>query len=544
MDSTTVPPSSASSPNKPMAVNSTTLTLLALVAALTDPRRRREAARELAQHMGATDLLLFIRDAEIALLLPAPGFPQTLPHGRLWHAFLAETVKAGQWSAQLPFPDAMTMQRVTGLATGEQVVLVLLGEKVHSDEVAVMTTLLPLLEAMLQGEQATLAAQAATSLARTSAEEAAVLTAALDGVRSELERTLAETDTIIDAIPDAVFVYDTAGHIVRVNAGGASMLEVTPEQARDIFSIATLCSADGTPIPLEEYAFVQALHGFTRTDRRCLLRWREKDKTMHLLVSAAPVRNSVGTITGAVVIATDITELNRLERQKDEFLGIASHELRTPLTALKGLTQLTHRTLTKAGLPEARSLALMEQAIARMERLIRDFLDISRIEEDRLSLRMEHCNLAELCRQTVEEQQAVSHRQIAMEIPDRPVEVELDAGRIWQVLTNLLSNALKYSQREGRVTLTLTVEAEQVRITVRDEGVGIPPDALPHVFERFYRVTSTRVQSGSEDGFGLGLYICKTIIERHAGRIGVQSQPSQGSAFWFTLPYVQQRTGS
>jgi PAS domain S-box-containing protein len=533
VDSTTVPPSSALFPNNTMLMNRKTL---ALVAVLADPLRRRDAARELALHIGATDLILFILDSEINIFLPAPGFPQTLPHGSLWHAFLAETVKVGQCTATLPFPDATTTQVATGISTGEHVVLVLLGVDVLSEEVAVISTLLPLLEAAFRGEQATLVARATTAIAHKATEEAKSLTVALDGVRGELVRTLAETDTIIESMPDAVFVYDSSGHIVRVNAGGASMLGVAVEQARNIFTFTSLYYPDGSPVPPQEYAYVHALHGRTRTDIRCMLKRLDTGKTMHLLVSAAPIRTVVSEITGAVVIATDITELTRLERQKEDFLGIASHELRTPLTALKGLTQLTHRKLLQAGLPEARSLELMEQAIARMERLIKDFLDISRIEENRLTLRLERCNLQDLCLQTIEEQRAGSNRQIHLQVPDEPVEVEIDADRLRQVLINLLSNALKYSSRESPVTLTLSVEADQAVISVHDEGVGIPPDALPHLFERFYRVAGTNIQSGSEDGFGLGLYICKTIITLHHGQIGVQSLPGQGSTFWFKLP--------
>lgn len=538
MASIIVPPSFASFPNNMDAMHVQRKTL-ALVAALADPLRRQDTARELAWHIGATALIIFMLDVEINRFLPAPGFPQTLPHGQLWHDFLSETVRSGHYEATLPFPDATTLQRATGIAVTEQTVLVLLGTSVVSEEVAAISLLLPLLQAAFQGEQATLAASAATLLARQATEEARALTTALDGVRGELERTLAQTDTIIEAIPDAVFVYDSNGHIVRVNAGGASLLEVPVEQAPHILSIATLCYPDGTPLPLEEYASVQALQGMMRRDMRCLLRRLDTGKTLHLLVSAAPIRTISGEISGAVVIATDITELTRLERQKDEFLGIASHELKTPLTALKGLTELTHRTIAKAGLPEARSLELMKQAIARMERLIRDFLDISRIEEDRLALRLEQYNLADLCLQTVEEQQAVSHRPVQVVVPDGSVEVEIDTERIRQVLLNLLSNALKYSRNNSPVTLTLSIETQWAVVSVHDEGVGIPAEALPHLFERFYRVASTHVQSGSEDGFGLGLYICQTIITRHHGQIGVQSVPGQGATFWFKLPLAR-----
>jgi len=178
----------------------------------------------------------------------------------------------------------------------------------------------------------------------------------------------------------------------------------------------------------------------------------------------------------------------------------------------------------------------MEHSIIRMERLVNDLLDVSRIESGRLALRLEPLDLVSLCRHVAAEQMAASEREIALELPREPTIVRADADRIDQVLANLLSNALKYSPQERPVTLTVRKEAANVVMVIRDEGSGIPQEALPHLFERFYRVPGVQVQSGSGVGLGLGLYITRELVERHGGQIGAESTPGFGTTFSVMLP--------
>ncbi len=234
-------------------------------------------------------------------------------------------------------------------------------------------------------------------------------------------------------------------------------------------------------------------------------------------------------------------ELHRMERQKVDFLNIVSHELKTPLTTIKGMAQLTRRKLERAGEEDAKYLAVMVRSTQRMERLINDLLDISRIEAGKLILRWEHCDLVDLCEQASEEESAAWQRSIELQLPVKPMMVELDAERVRQVMLNLLANAFKYSLPEQKVTLKLSQESNSALVAIQDEGTGIPAEALPHLFERFFRVTDTPVQAGSYVGMGVGLYICQTIIERLHGQIGVQSQLEHGSNFWFKLPLGHSR---
>lgn len=228
-------------------------------------------------------------------------------------------------------------------------------------------------------------------------------------------------------------------------------------------------------------------------------------------------------------------ELVEANRTKDEFMRIAAHELHTPLTSLKLMAQLMRRQLDHSDAPIEKQLLRMERAIERMNQLINDLLDVARIEAGKLELRTGPCSLQDLCQQVIEELALATNRVITLSAPHDPLVVELDADRISQVITNLLSNALKYSPATTSVSLALAQEGEKVILCVRDQGAGIPAEALPHLFDRFYRVPGIEVQSGSGIGLGLGLHICREIVERHGGQIWAESTVGSGSAFYVAL---------
>jgi signal transduction histidine kinase len=234
----------------------------------------------------------------------------------------------------------------------------------------------------------------------------------------------------------------------------------------------------------------------------------------------------------------------------DTFLGIASHELKTPLTAIKGNLQLAHRRIAAALREVAaenerlqRQLEDVQKMLNRAERqvgiqnrLVSDLVDISRIQADKLELRLEMIDLATIVREIVEDQRfAAPERLIVFDTSVLAAPVSADAERIGQVVNNYLSNALKYSSADRSVTVRLDVQGELARVAVRDGGPGLSTEQQVHIWERFYRVPEIQVQSGSGVGLGLGLHISRAIIEQHGGQVGVQSTPGQGSTFWFTL---------
>jgi signal transduction histidine kinase len=250
--------------------------------------------------------------------------------------------------------------------------------------------------------------------------------------------------------------------------------------------------------------------------------------------------------------------LREANRHMEEFLSLLSHELRTPLTCLTGYVHLLTRRLRKALPAEEEEEAgrkpedpagivatmpavaeRLEHSLDRLERLVDDLLDESYTQSGRLELRLVSCDLSAIVRAAVEEQRLLAaSRIIQLELPDdaQPVPVTADASHIEQVVTNYLTNALKYSQEDRPIVVRLRVEGELARVSVCDEGIGVAPAEQAHIWERFHRATWGTIQSGSDVGTGIGLHISKTIIERHHGQVGVDSVPGQGSTFWFTLP--------
>lgn len=238
----------------------------------------------------------------------------------------------------------------------------------------------------------------------------------------------------------------------------------------------------------------------------------------------------------------------------DEFLGIISHELKNPLTAINGNIQLAKRCLqglpfenhTEESLQERYDLIIemlsrAERQVRVQNRLVNDLLDVSRLESDQLALNKEQHDLLTLVRETTEDlRTSMPQRTITLTLPDvHSIPVLIDRDRIGQVLTNYLTNALKYSEACQPVAVCVELDDTAVRVSVQDKGPGITLEELAHVWQRFYKVPSIRVRNGSSTSLGLGLYICRTIIEHHGGQVGVESQPGDGSTFWFLLPLAQ-----
>ncbi|MBT1706086.1 CheR family methyltransferase [Chryseosolibacter indicus] len=236
-----------------------------------------------------------------------------------------------------------------------------------------------------------------------------------------------------------------------------------------------------------------------------------------------------------VGVMYDITERKNLEQQKDEFIGIASHELKTPVTSIKGYAQILQDRFEKAN--EKESTALMQKLnnqVDRLSNLIRDLLDTTKIVEGKLTLNLTTFNLNSLVAERIEELQNLSkgHQFIFQKAYIKPITA--DKERIGQVLNNFIMNAVKYSPDGGDIVVQTEVVKEGVKLSVCDQGVGIPVELQKKVFDRFFRVENEQTEQVS--GMGLGLYISAGIIERHSGTIGVESKEGAGSVFYFILP--------
>ncbi len=240
--------------------------------------------------------------------------------------------------------------------------------------------------------------------------------------------------------------------------------------------------------------------------------------------------------------------LQEANRRMDNFLAMASHELKTPLTSVKGNIQLAKRLLKRVAgwtSDSTRTLTNIQELLDRIERQVEvqnrlagDLLDVSRIQENKLRLRLKRCDLATIVRDVVQEMRSlVPKRSITLTLPTQEiVPVIADEDRIGQVVTNYLTNGLKYSAADQPVEVSLQVNESGARVAVRDYGRGLPAAEQERIWERFYRVEGIETQNGSGGGLGLGLHICRTILEQHQGQFGVHSAPGQGATFWFALP--------
>ncbi len=243
--------------------------------------------------------------------------------------------------------------------------------------------------------------------------------------------------------------------------------------------------------------------------------------------------------------------LRETNARTDEFLSIAGHELRTPLTSLKMALQLSERRLQRLAKRDQISTAELRDQIASVaelldtakhqvdaqNRLVGDLLDVTRVRTGKLEFHVERCDLATIVRDaTTTLRLAWPERVIDLDVPEGEAPVSVDAQRIEQVVTNYLTNALKYSAPDAPVAVSLRVKEHEARVAVHDRGAGLTREQQQHVWERFHRVPGVKQQSGSGAGLGLGLYICRGIIERHGGRVGLESIPGKGSTFDFTLP--------
>lgn len=258
------------------------------------------------------------------------------------------------------------------------------------------------------------------------------------------------------------------------------------------------------------------------------LRWIHSIGTVYYDENREPIR-MLGTVQ-------DITERKEKERHKDEFISAVSHELKTPVTSLKAFCQVLQRKLSVSESPvAAEMLGKMNTQINRLNIVIQDLLDVTRIEGDKLQYRRDTFVFTDLLAEIVEEvQRTIDSHTILIQDREKRVELYGDRERIGQVLTNLLTNAVKYSPGRDLIIISLDTTQNEMICGIKDFGIGIPAEKQQSVFERFYRVKENDPSLGS--GLGLGLYICYEIIKRQNGKIWVESTPGKGSTFYFSLP--------
>jgi PAS domain S-box-containing protein len=260
------------------------------------------------------------------------------------------------------------------------------------------------------------------------------------------------------------------------------------------------------------------------------------DKYRWIGMKGIPRLDPDGTFEGYIGSGMDITEMKEHEQVKNDFIGMASHELKTPITSIKAYVQLLLTIYSKKTDDEflLRSLNTVNKQINKLTRLITDLLDVSKMESGRLSLNSIEFDLHDLIKETVDEVQHTATQHDILYTSIGPLTVYADRDRIAQVITNFLTNGIKYSPDSDRVDVVVSADEQAVTIAVRDYGIGINPEEQAKVFNRFYRVEGRNEQTFS--GFGIGLYVAAEIVRRHGGNVWVESEKGTGSVFYFTLP--------
>ncbi len=356
--------------------------------------------------------------------------------------------------------------------------------------------------------------------------------------REALERASAHRHRLlIDSMPLCVFAANPEG---TFHYGNRTWTDYSGRSAEDVQGLWTSEVVHPEDAEAAREGWARGVRDGRPFEAQFRLRRKDGCYRWHL-GRGVPERDEVGSVIGWIATATDIHEqklaevaLARASEAKDAFLAAASHELRTPLAAAKMQVQFAQKRFANE-LPEGplRALQGLGRQVDRMTKLVEDLLDVSRLLTGRLSLEVEAFDLAPLLIATCERLQALSSRhEIRLEAPER-LPMAGDAGRLEQVVTNLLSNALRYSPRGGPVRVLARVEGDEVRLEVEDRGVGIPLEKQGQIFERFGQAHGSRY-----GGLGLGLTISQGIIEQHGGRIWAESRgiDGEGSTFHVRLP--------
>jgi PAS domain S-box-containing protein len=363
-----------------------------------------------------------------------------------------------------------------------------------------------------------------------------------------LHVAMRQRELILESVDDGIYGIDLDGRLTFINQAGAQLLGYTPEnlKGRDLHEVIHYSHADGTPYSKSTSPILQALRRCESIRMRDEVFWREDGSSFPVEYSANPLLED-GRISGMVVAFQDVSERRRLERMKDEFISTVSHELRTPLTSLRAsLGLISSGALDKR--PE-RQHQMVDIAIGNCDRLIRlvnDILDFEKMEKGTLALYLEPVEAVVLLRRAADvATPTAGQAHIGIRVENAPVRVMADEERVLQVLNELVNNAIKFSPADTTIRLSARALTEglvasvlpppgEVLFTVEDQGRGIPTEKLDRIFERFQQGDAS--DSRALGGTGLGLALCRSIIEQHGGRLWAESTVGSGSRFHFTLP--------
>ncbi len=279
---------------------------------------------------------------------------------------------------------------------------------------------------------------------------------------------------------------------------------------------------------------LDALGGLNIFQAECRMIRADNQQVKWINAYGRVVAHTNSSATKMIGVVYDITPRKILEKQKDDFISLASHELKTPVTAIRVFSELLQENLEESqSKRNVQLLVKLNEQVNRLIKLIQNLLDSSSLSEGRMKLYPETFDLNAVITAQMDAFEAIAPRHRLTWSPGPAALVHADRERIIQVITNFISNAVKYSPEQTEIIISTVDQGDKVRFSVADKGIGIPPEEQRFVFDRYYRSN----QADAHKGFGLGLYISAEIIKQHHGTIGILSKSGEGSTFYFTLPY-------
>ena len=360
------------------------------------------------------------------------------------------------------------------------------------------------------------------------------------------EQVRADLEALVNTSPVGILVFDAkTGDLVSLNQESRRIvrgLRAPGRSQTEILSVLTFRRPDGREIPLAELPTERALKSGETVRAEEIIIQLPDGQSVTTVINATPIFSREGAVVSVVATVQDMTPLEDLQRLRAEFLGMVSHELRMPLTAIKGSAASALSSTSPFNPTEARQFfRIIDEQADHMRSLINDLLDVTRIEAGTLSITPETSGVVAL----VDQARAAflgggAKNSIEIDLPADLPPVAADGQRVVQVLTNLLSNASKYSPASTTIRVTALQQGSHVAVTVADEGRGVAAEDLPLLFRKFSRIDGTggKPEVGGE---GLGLSVCKGIVEAHGGRIWAESDgPGLGTRLTFTLPVVEE----
>jgi PAS domain S-box-containing protein len=342
--------------------------------------------------------------------------------------------------------------------------------------------------------------------------------------------------SVLDNIQMIVVEVDHNGNVEYINPFFEKISQFTPEEVigknwfshfipSDLSSLMQTVFQEVLKNNAHEY-YVNPI--VTKSGERRIIAWR-----------TCVLKNNAGEAIGVVSIGEDITEQSRLERMKSEFVSIVSHELKTPLTTLQAsLSLLDEKFIEPHSEQGEEAIRMATEGVDRLVRLVDDILDLERLRSGKLTMTKTDCHTQNIIAGAIAQTQELAKRaDTTIEVPDQSFSCYADCDRLIQVLTNLITNAIKFSPYQSTIELSISEEIDDqpyLLFSIRDRGRGIPAQNLQNIFERFQQVDAS--DSREKGGTGLGLAICRDIIEQHGGKIWAESVLKEGSTFFFTIP--------